>query len=95
MAASVTIQRIEREGRKFHVYFSDGTSHEFANRRMARQAVSAAISDDEAVNLLKMIAVSRALRATQADDDPDDLDALVGKTLTINLNAAQNIVRIA
>lgn len=94
MAASVTIQRVEREARKFHVYFADGTSHEFLNRRQARLAVSAALSDAEAVDLLKLIAVARALRATQGDDDPDELDALIGKTLTINLNSAQNIVRI-
>jgi hypothetical protein len=94
MAASVTIQRVEREGRKFHVYFSDGTAHEFANRRQARTAVEAALDDSKAVNLLKLIAVAKALRATQSDDDPDELDALAGKTVSINLNAAQNIVRI-
>lgn len=94
MAASVTIQRVEREGRKFHVYFSDGTAHEFANRRQARAAVETALDDTKAVDLLKLIAVAKALRATQSDDDPDDLDALSGKTLSINLNAAQNIVRI-
>ena len=95
MPASITIQRVEREGRKFHVYFSDGTSHEFTNRRQAKQAVSAALTDSEAVDLLKLIAVARALRATQSDDDADELDALVSKTVSMNLNAAQNIVRIA
>jgi hypothetical protein len=94
MPASVTIQRIEREGRKFHVYFSDGTAHEFANRRQARAAVEAALDDSKAVDLLKTVAVAKALRATQGDDDPDELDALIGKAISINLNAAQNIVRI-
>lgn len=94
MAASVTIQRVEREGRKFHVYFSDGTAHEFANRRQARVAVDAALNDSKAVDLLKIVAVAKALRATQTEDDADELDLLTGKTVTINLNAAQNIVRI-
>lgn len=94
MAASVTIQRVEREGRKFHVYFSDGTSNEYPNRRAAKQAVSSALADEEAVNLLKVIAVAKALRATQSEDDADELDALVGRALSLNLNAAQNIVRI-
>lgn len=94
MAASITIQRVEREGRKFHVYFSDGTASEFSNRRQARTAVETALDDAKAVDLLKLIAVAKALRATQGDDDPDELDALVGKAVSINLNAAQNIVRI-
>ena len=94
MAGSITIQRVEREGRKFHVYFSDNTSHEFDNRRQAKRAVASALSDTEALDLLKLVAVAKALRATQGDDDPDELDSLVGKTLTINLNAAQNLLRI-
>lgn len=94
MRATITVQRVEREGRKLHVYFSDGTSHEFQNRREARQVVAAALDDVAAVNLLKVIAVARALRASQNDDDPDELDLLVGKTLTINLGAAANVVRV-
>ena len=95
MAASITIQRVEREGRKFHVYFSDNTSLEFDNRRQAKQAVESALDDGLAVQLLKLIAVAKALRATKTDDDADELDALISKTISINLGAAQNIVRIA
>jgi hypothetical protein len=95
MPASISIEKIAREGRKLHVYFSDGTSLEFQNRREARQTVATALDDVAAVNLLKVIAVARALRATRDDDDADELDLLVGKTLTINLGAAANVVRVA
>jgi hypothetical protein len=94
MPASISIERIAREGRKLHVYFSDSTSLEFQNRREARQAVASALDDAQAVHLLKMIAVARALRASRTDDDADDFDALVGKTLSINLAAPQNVVRV-
>ena len=94
MPASITVERVEREGRKIHVYFSDGTSHEFASRRLAREAVDAALRDERAVDLLKMIAVSRGLRVTQDADDADDLDLLTGRTLSFNRNAVQNILRI-
>ena len=94
MPASVTIDRITREGRKIHVYFKDGTALEFQDRREARQAVANALDDTLAVHLLKMIAVARALRASKTDDDADDLDSLVGKTVSINLAAAQNVVRV-
>jgi hypothetical protein len=94
MPASISIEKIAREGRKLHVYFSDGTSLEFQNRREARQTVATALDDVAAVNLLKVIAVARALRATRDEDDADDLDLLVGKTLTINLGAAANVVRV-
>lgn len=94
MATSITIQRVEREGRKFHVYFSDGTSNEYANRRQAKSAVAAALDSEGAADLLKLVAVAKALRATQSEDDPDELDLLIGKTVSINLNAAQNLVRI-
>jgi hypothetical protein len=94
MPASVTIERVEREGRKFHVYFSDNASLEFANRRQAKQAVESALNDGLAVQILKLIAVAKAIQATRTDDDADELDLLVGKTITINLKAAQNLVRI-
>ena len=94
MPASIGIERIAREGRKLHVYFSDGTALEFQNRREARQSVASALDDSQAVHLLKMIAVARALRASRTEDDADDLDGLVGRTLTINLAAPQNVVRV-
>lgn len=95
MPATITVQKVEREKKKLHIYFSDGTSSEYQNRREAKQAVAAALDDAQAVHLLKMIAVARALRSSQNDDDPDELDLLVGKSLTINLGAAANVVRVA
>ena len=94
MPASITVERVEREGRKIHVYFSDGTAHEFSSRRQAREAVDSALRDERAIDLLKLIAVARGLRVTQDADDADDLDLLAGRTLTFNRNAITNLLRI-
>jgi len=67
---------------------------EFESRRQAREYLQSLLDDNAVKDLLRAIVIARGLRLTQDGDSADDLDALDGKTITFNLRAAQNIVRI-
>ena len=99
MPASVSITGIGRRTKPdgeqvIYVRFSDGEEIE-GTRRELRQHVRQVITDAAAIDLLKAIAISRGLRLDATSDSADDLDPLIGKTLTFTKNAAANIVRIA
>jgi hypothetical protein len=99
MAASLTVRKINRSasgGVEICCEDSRGVteSMEFGSRREARQQMQRLLDDEVVKDLLRAIVIARGLRATQDGDTVDDLDALVGKVITINLRAAQNIVRI-
>jgi hypothetical protein len=67
---------------------------EFGSRREAREHLQSLLDDDAVKDLLRAIVIARGLRLSADRDSSDDLDSLVGKTITINLRAPQNIVRI-
>ena len=69
-------------------------SLEFETRRQARESLQSLLDDNAVKDLLRAIVIARGLRATQDGDSADDLDGLENKTITFNLRAAQNIVRI-
>lgn len=93
MPSSVKINDIGRSGNRLYIRFEDGEEIE-GTRRELRQHVRDLLSDDDAKRILKLIAIARGLRASADGDDADDLDVLIGKTLTFNRNAPLNILRI-
>jgi len=99
MPMSLTVKSIRRTpsgGLDVSLEDSRGLTEslEFPSRRQARESLQTFLDDDAAKDLLRAIVIARGLRLTQDGDSADDLDTLVGKTITINLRAAQNIVRI-
>jgi hypothetical protein len=94
MPASIRVTNVVRRAKGIYVQFDDNEELEFANRREAREFVREILNDTESKRILKALAVARALRVGADADSADDFDALIGKTLTINRNAPQNIVRI-
>lgn len=93
MASTITVTNVVRKNNRLYIQFSDGDERE-GTRKQMREWLQQYISDDESVNILKAIAIARGLRIAADADTADDLDLLIGKTLTFNRGAAQNIVRI-
>lgn len=89
----ITVTSVGRSGRKMYLRFSDNTEIE-GTRRELRQHCETILNDLTINETLKAIAIARGLRLTADGDDADDLDELVGKTLTFNRKATANILRI-
>lgn len=95
MPASVKITSIGRkpDSKTLYVRFDDGDEIE-GTRRELRQASRQILDDAAIVPLLKAIAIAIGLRASNDGDDVDDLDSVVGKTITFNRKSVNNIVRV-
>jgi hypothetical protein len=93
MPAQIQVTDILRRGNRLHVRF-DGVDDVEGTRRDLREYCRSILNDDAAKEVLKAIAIARGLRLTADSDDADDLDLLIGKTLTFNHRAPLNLCRI-
>ncbi len=93
MPASVTVSDIQRRGNRLYIRFSDGSEIE-GTRRELREHCRRILDDTDLTEIVKSVVIARGLRASADSEDADDLDALIGKTVTFNPRAATNICRI-
>ncbi len=93
MAVSLKIEDIQRRGNRLYVRFGGGHEME-GSRRDLREHCQFVLDDNLLMELAKAFVIARGLRASASDDDADDLDSLIGKTITINVRALSNICRI-
>lgn len=95
---SLVIKAVKRAGAGFDLFVThpDGLeeSHSFESRRDARQQMRYMLDNEAVRRILVAAAICNGLRATADTDTADDLDALIGKTITFNPRASRNLLTI-
>lgn len=90
MPASVRVVSAEKRDERIYVRFDDGVELEFPNVRKMRQHVRQ--YREEVKDFLRAMAIAKYLEADANGSNPG---ALVGRTLTIDLSLARNIVQVS
>lgn len=91
MATSITCQNIRRVNGRGYVRFSDKSELEFDSVADVRQRVRQYVQSGDVQEFLKMIALAKWLQVNPTLDNPS---LLIGRTVTIDLDAAANLVRV-
>ena len=91
MAISVTVSSAQKQpSGKYYVRFSDGVELEFNSLEKMKQHVRA-FRDDTATDFIRAMAIAKYLKSDPTGSNPG---ALVGRTMTIDLSLARNIVQV-
>lgn len=90
-AISVTCQNIRRVNGKGYVRWSDKSEQEFTSAPELRQTVRQAMETNEVREFLRMLALAKWLTVNPTLDNPA---LLSGRTITLDLDAPANLVRI-
>lgn len=91
MATSITCQNIRRVNGRGYVRFSDKSELEFDSVADVRDRVRRYVQSGEVQEFLKMLALAKWLQVNPTLDNPN---LLIGRTVTIDLDAAANLVRV-
>lgn len=90
MAIAVTCTGVRKLNGKVYVRWNDKTELEFSSLQEAKDYVRE-IDRDEAKDILRRLALAKYLKA---DPNANNPNALIGRTVTLDLDLAANIVRV-
>jgi hypothetical protein len=90
MAIAITCRDVRQIGGKVYVRFSDKTELEFLSLQEVKDYVRE-FSGNEIRDLLKRIAIAKYLHVDPTGSNPSLLE---NKVITLDLDMAQNLVRI-
>lgn len=92
MAVSITCTGTDQSSGRLYVRWNDGTELEFRNVQEARDYVRDAYEDAAAVReMLKRMGIAKMITAVNGGAQPS---AFAGKSITLDLSLAANIVRV-
>lgn len=91
MAVALTCRSVVRRGGKYYVRWSDKTELEFTALADVRAYIRDARDDGTGEDTLRVLLLARWLEQNPAGDNPA---LLAGRTITLDLTLATNIVRV-
>lgn len=91
MAFSITCTSIRRVNGRGYVNWSDSSEMEFDSVSEVDRMIRQYVRSGDAQEFLKVLALAKWRQVNPALDNPS---LLIGRTLTIDLDAAANLVRV-
>lgn len=91
-AISITCQSVRRVNGRGYVRWSEKTEQEFDSAQQVRQQVRAYFQTDEAREFLRNLLLAKWVHVNPTLDNPA---LITGRTITIDLDAAANLVRVS